>query len=105
MVYMQNKYKDYTSIIQNGYQIYFFNGVDSLSNYDARQKIFDQRLMRFPLDMNFKTLAPHMYFKEVKDDEKNNMMGGKDNGVLDSILIMSYNSYDTIQDPIDKKSK
>ena len=61
--------------------------------------------MRFPLDMNFKTLAPHMYFKEVKDDEKNNMMEGRDNGVLDSILIMSYNSYDTIQDPIEKKTK
>lgn len=45
MMYMQNKYQDFTQPILNGFQIYFFNRRESISNYDARLKIFDHRRM------------------------------------------------------------
>ena len=62
-VFIENKYKEYTQLLQNGDQIYFFNGLKSLSCFDAKNNTFDQRRISFPFDINFQTMVPYLWIK------------------------------------------
>ena len=90
MTYMFNKYKNYTQIIMNGNQIYFFNGLKSICNFDSKTQIFDPRTLYFPLDPNTQIFSAALNYKEFKDNDQIHNSFFIENSSIESIIIVCY---------------
>jgi len=70
-------------MIKNGSNIHFFNGKKSLSYYDAKIKVFDQK--RLLLGNNFESKT----FRAFLHDSENNK--GEIENKIENLMILAYN--------------
>ena len=74
-------------MIKNGSNIHFFTGKKSLSFYDAKRKVFDQK--RLLLGNNFESKT----FRAFLHDSESNK--GEIENKIENLMILAYNHKST----------